>query len=432
MREARGAWDQLLAGIAALEAIEPRLGGGEAVGLLARTPTETPFQPESAVAPIQILGLLEAVGLPFDALWVTGMAADAWPPAPQPNPLLPLAWQRERDVPHADAARELAYARRLTDRLLRGAPEVVFSGRSGSTIAPDCARRCCRRWPRWRTGCPPRPDRPGRGAAGGQRMVGAVDIEAGRHDASSPPCRDWTRCATATRRRSAGPPLTTGSRVIVAQSECPFQALANVRWDAEPWPPPLTGLSAGERGTLVHDGAGGVLARVRTQARLLELVGTDRIRGTDRRGRRRRRSGAGGRAAPELPAVVLAGEAQRLARTLRDWLAASIAARPPFDVRGIETDGTLEFPGLDLRLRFDRVDALDDGGVALIDYKSGSVAAPGKWFEYASAGTAARALRAGAACRRARASVRAVAYAQLKPGEVKAVGSPPTTGHGRS
>ena len=61
----------------------------------------TPFQPESPPAPIQILGLLEAVGLPFDALWVAGMATTRGRAPPRPHPLLPVRWQRERGVPRA-------------------------------------------------------------------------------------------------------------------------------------------------------------------------------------------------------------------------------------------------------------------------------------------------------------------------------------------
>jgi hypothetical protein len=80
-----------------------------------------------AHAPIQILGLLEAAGQPFDALWVTGLAAERWPAAAQPNPLLPASWQRERNVPHSTAARELAYAQAITAQLTRAAPAVVVS-----------------------------------------------------------------------------------------------------------------------------------------------------------------------------------------------------------------------------------------------------------------------------------------------------------------
>jgi hypothetical protein len=59
-----------------------------------RSPATSCSNPESPPASIQILGGLEAAGLPFDALWVAGLAAERWPPAPRPNPLLPLAWQR--------------------------------------------------------------------------------------------------------------------------------------------------------------------------------------------------------------------------------------------------------------------------------------------------------------------------------------------------
>ena len=57
---------------------------------------ETLFQPEGSAAPVQILGILEASGMAFDALWVIGLAADRWPPAPGAQPVLPIARQRER------------------------------------------------------------------------------------------------------------------------------------------------------------------------------------------------------------------------------------------------------------------------------------------------------------------------------------------------
>ena len=99
---------------------------GRRIASVAFAMADTLFQPEVAHAPIQILGLLEAAGQPFDALWVTGLAAERGRPA-QPNPLLPVSWQRERNVPHSSAARELAYAQALTAQLTRAAPAVVVS-----------------------------------------------------------------------------------------------------------------------------------------------------------------------------------------------------------------------------------------------------------------------------------------------------------------
>ena len=125
--QAREAWERLLGQFASLGAVAPRLAPARALASLRSLAAETLFQPEGGVAPIQILGLLEGTGLAFDALWVAGLAADRWPAAPSPNPLLPLAWQRERDVPRASARREREYAQALTARFARAAPEVVFS-----------------------------------------------------------------------------------------------------------------------------------------------------------------------------------------------------------------------------------------------------------------------------------------------------------------
>ena len=345
-----------------------------------------------------------------------GMAADAWPPAPQPNPLLPLPWQRERGVPHADAVREIAYARRVTDQLLRGAPDVVLSwplrvdDRAGSrspllpampSIDDDIGAM------------------PGSGT--GSIAFAADETPARRLFAARPrldPIADSDAPPLA-----LDPPLRTGIKVITAQSECPFQALASVRWAASPWPEPLTGLTAMERGTLVHDALEAFWDAVGTQARLVGLVADEPAFAAQidaaaaaaiaaLRAERRE----------QIPAVVVAGERQRLARTVRDWLREVDCTRPPFTVLATETDATLALPGLDLRLRFDRVDALDDGGVALIDYKSGSAITPGKWFEDRPQAPQLALYTLAQRAAEPDVPVRAVAYAQLKPGAVKAVG----------
>ena len=134
--QAREAWEKLLAQFASLGAVAPRLGARAAIAALQAMANETLFQPEGSNAPIQILGLLEGAGLDFDALWVAGLSADRWPAAPRPNPLLPIAWQRERGVPRASAQRELQYARLLTERFARAANDVVFSWATGVDDPP--------------------------------------------------------------------------------------------------------------------------------------------------------------------------------------------------------------------------------------------------------------------------------------------------------
>ncbi|MGH8400906.1 MAG: PD-(D/E)XK nuclease family protein, partial [Gammaproteobacteria bacterium] len=95
---------------------------GDAVRRLARLMAQRTFQPAAPDVPIQVLGMLETAGLRFDHLWITGLSDDVWPASPRPDPLIPVSVQRSHDMPHANAHRELEFARRITARLLASAP----------------------------------------------------------------------------------------------------------------------------------------------------------------------------------------------------------------------------------------------------------------------------------------------------------------------
>jgi ATP-dependent helicase/nuclease subunit B len=68
---------------------------------------------------------------------------------------------------------------------------------------------------------------------------------------------------------------------------------------------------------------------------------------------------------------VQAGEAARISTLVGGWLDGFERARPPFTVAGTEVATALTLEGLALRLRIDRIDAPDDGGIVIIDYKTG-------------------------------------------------------------
>ena len=52
--------------------------------------------------------------------------------------------------------------------------------------------------------------------------------------------------------------------------------------------------------------------------------------------------------------------------------------RSPFAVRDTEMERTLALAGAQLRVRIDRIDELESGGLAILDYKSGRPG-PGDW-----------------------------------------------------
>lgn len=396
--QARQAWERVLGQFASLGAVTPRLESAHAIEALRAMVHDTIFQPEGSAAPIEILGTLEGAGLTFDALWIAGLTADRWPPGPAPNPLLPIAWQRERNVPRASAKRELKYAEILTARFAQAATEVVFSSAASADdhdLSPSAL---------------------------------ILDYPLVSLQATAP---SWWRAvaASATLETIAddrAPPLAAGSRapggsrIVATQSDCPFQAVARYRLGAEPWPGPLMGLSAQERGSLVHVALAVFWRAVKNRTALFDLDPALLAASIEA-------AVQGGLAAlPQtrwrsVPALVRAGEARRLAAVLDAWLAIE-RTRPPFVVQNIEELQTFHFGGLEFRLRVDRIDALADGGLAILDYKTGRVEKPARWFDArpraAQLGMYTLAQRAAAP----ELPVRAVAYVQLCPGDVCAAG----------
>ena len=397
--QAHEAWDALLSDFVRLGTVTPRLKSSDALRSLRVMAQERVFQPEGTDAPIQLLGVLEGSGLEFDALWVAGLSADRWPAAPAPNPLLPLAWQRERRVPRSSAESELAYARALTSRFALAASEVVFSHAATKDDVPLAPSALLLAYPEL-PGATPAPRTWMRAIAEGVRLESVADDRA-------PPL-------------AAGSAAPGGSNIVAAQSDCPFQAVARYRLRAEPWPEAAVGLSRKERGILLHATLAAFWNSVRDHATLASLDAT---------AMRARIAAAIERGLAELaatrwrvlPAIVRAAEAHRIAAMLDSWLPLELG-RPSFAVFGTEVTTMLDFEHLRFQLRIDRVDALAQGGAVIIDYKSGKSDRPQQWFDVrprtSQLGLYALAQHAA----RPDAPVRAVVFAQLRPDAIAAVG----------
>ena len=352
-------FEKFRAAVSSLSTLDPlraRLTQPEALSVFRRIAADTVFQPEASAAPVQILGTLESIGLSFDALFVLGLAGEAWPAAPRPNPYLPAALQRALNVPHASAQWELHFARRMTAGWCNAAPSVTLTwprrdGERELTMSPLLDEA---------TAVSAVTDAPTllRDALYAARRFETLD--------------DWRGPVL-----PAGVSVRGGTQVLQHQAACPFRAFAIHRLGALPLDEGVDGLDARERGTLVHQALSVLWRDLGSQANLLALDATALEQKTsaavnvavDALCRER---------ADIMTEAYAALERRRLTALLLR-LAALEKTRAPFEVVACEQQRALEVAGVRLNARLDRVDQLQDGSHVILDYKTG-LAHIGGWL----------------------------------------------------
>ncbi|MEO5370670.1 MAG: PD-(D/E)XK nuclease family protein, partial [Magnetococcus sp. DMHC-1] len=342
----------LLATFATLDRIVGRISLPRALQQIRKLAQRRLYQPETPDAPIQILGILEATGEPFSALWLLGLAGEVWPAAPAPNPFLPLAWQRQRGLPRASAQGELDFARRLTERLLASAPRVVASHARMQEDLPQRLSPLIAHVP--------------------PVDIGFLDLGPGQpYWRSIQAAAEWETCPD-----HQGTPLQSnvqvagGARVLKSQAECPFQAYAVYRLGATALPEVEPMVDARTRGTLVHR----VLELFwRETPDLKNLAGLDDASLAERI--RKAVVASVQQEAENRPEWFPDGlrrlEENRLTRLLTTWIKLERTRTRSFQVVLHEKSLQLDVGGLLLDLRPDRVDALADGRRVVLDYKTG-------------------------------------------------------------
>src|SRR3990167_228331 len=212
----------------ALDMVAQKLSFAQALSQFSLLLQNTLFQPKHNACAIQIMGTLEASGLTFDALWVMGMDNRHWPAPAKPHPLLPFALQKQYDLPHATATRELDFAQKVITRLAQAAPTVIFSTPekendrvlSPSTLItffPEITREEIPLTPLARPS---------------EVMLESIeDNHAGSVALNT---------------------LTGGSDIIQLQSLCPFRAFATIRLKAKNLWMPTLGIPNTIKGSLLH------------------------------------------------------------------------------------------------------------------------------------------------------------------------------------
>lgn len=336
-------WHELLEEFGALDAVQARpIGRARALSLLAERAAAVTFRERNPGCPVEILGVEEALGASFDAVWITTLDADTWPGPAHRDPLIPGPIQA--GVPGATHQGRLERARRELAGLLRTAGEVTCSYATGTEDEP----------------LQPTPLLPD------PKLVRITPSPAA--DPPEPAAFETVDNDTVA-PALAGSGVRGGTGVLTDQSACPFKAFAVRRLGAHETAMPRPGLDAATRGSLAHSALELFWRGLRDQAALLALSPDELARRIDEAADQ-----ALGRLTEQHRLLLSAAgrriERSCLARTIARWLERE-RLRGEFRVVALERKIPIAFAGLELTGKIDRVDETPAGTV-LIDYKTGA------------------------------------------------------------
>jgi ATP-dependent helicase/nuclease subunit B len=355
-------WQDLLSRFARLGTVAPSMTLRQALERVGRLASSTVLHLPDEDAPIQIFDLSEASGLRFDALWVSGLDAAAWPRPIQPNPFLPVRLQRELGMPRSSPEREFAQAQRLTEQLKRSAEEVVFSSTAQTRDEKRLVSPLIEHIPL------------SNGFAPGWQTAHAVFLSGSTTSGK----------ALVERPPDVAPPLPRdivhlgGTKILENQSACPFKAFAAHRLNARELGEVPFGVSRLERGSVAHDALHHIWTELKdrdtlnskTLQQIDSLLETAVNAGLEKQLVKRQRS----KGIERFRAL----ESARLRRVLLEWLDQE-RSRPRFTVVQTEVQDEIAIGGMRLNVRADRIDRYDDDSRAILDYKTGNKISKKSW-----------------------------------------------------
>ena len=344
-------FDVSLDALASLSAVLPHQSYDAALSLWRDCLAATVFQPKTPHDSIQVLGPLEAIGGQFDALWICGAQQGVLPARARVEPFIPPAIQKSLGMPDIDEEALTEEASRLLQVWLTGSREMIASfhrteqglQKAVSPLLTSTPRDSDISW------FPP------------ARWVAPMQLERVPQEASVP---------------HETPETAGGSSLIRDQAACPFRAFARHRLNLPSLQTSLIGISASERGAFIHealfrlwreigssDGLSALSAAITkdlietaVSGAMLQIESACEARGYSLRER--------------VGTACWSLEEQICVDLVEKWLNLERERSAPFRVVEMEQNQTLQVEGLSLTLRPDRIDELEDGRRAVIDYKT--------------------------------------------------------------
>ncbi|MHB1947302.1 MAG: PD-(D/E)XK nuclease family protein [Gammaproteobacteria bacterium] len=323
----------------------------------------TVFQPESPETPVQILGLLEAAELPFDASWIMGLDDTVWPARAKPNPFIPLRMQKALQMPNASAERELIYCQELTKQLQQSTQSVIFSyplQRDDAQLRPSALLK----------------------------NYSSITLEQLTLSTHTVPAENIYRTQQLDVFQDNMAPsisetekIRGGVKIFKAQAECPFKAFAEIRLHARKMEDTTLGLRKLDRGNMVHKALELIWRELHDSTTLIMMPDVDLKNLIQRCAAQAIRMIVESKQENNLRYLAL--EQQRLEKLLWDWLQVE-KQRPAFTVVALEQEITTTIGNITASFRVDRIDELTSettqANQLIIDYKTGKEIDKNDWF----------------------------------------------------
>lgn len=395
-------WEELLEELNQMDPFIQECNFTEALYHLQRLARNKVFLPKKEKASLQVLGVLEAQGIPFEAVWVMGLHSEVWPKVAAPNPFIPYTLQKKLQIPRCDAKRELAIAKKITDELCKSAEEIILSFPTMVEDEHVSASPLIDHFPRTSAESlgliqkssyltkkleifKERHQASTHSKDIASTIISSVSVQPEKsqivqQDEKGPALDDLFNGSENKNEKAVSPePIIVpgGTQALKLQAICPFRAFAEIRLQAKPIPKPLLGLTLSERGEIIHQLLFRFWKEVKNQAQLnhfedeaLKLYLTSLIQPLLKFWQQK--------FPQRLQSGYMEIEKERVCELVFDFLNFE-KQRSPFEVQSLEVLEKVKLGPLLFKIRIDRIDTLMDGREILMDYKTGTVALS-NWF----------------------------------------------------
>jgi ATP-dependent helicase/nuclease subunit B len=335
-----------------LTLISDTLSADEALEALTQLTNNTIFQAQKTNALIHISGLLEASGCEFDNVWVMGLTDQCLPQKIRLSAFIPSQLQRELGMPHSTPARELHFAKQTLQRLRRGSKSsIVFSYAELQGDNPHLPCSLITHHPPYSAITSP---------LAFDEFIKLIPLDE-PYQVNMKDEED----------------ILGGTALLGNQAKCPFKAFAQHRLTAKALPQTTEGIDNKERGKITHRVMELIWQKLGSQKKLFNLSPDD-LNQIINQAIMTALSSVKQLNLDSFPHLIQEIEQTRLQRLILNCLEWE-KQRPSFAIAAIEQSYSINLAGLEIALRVDRIDQVDNKKW-VIDYKS-SLPANKPWYE---------------------------------------------------